>query len=74
MKLAKEELNFIKKILNNRNTEYKLFMNSKYCIETLEGDAECVVIRSRFPGENNKYIVSAVKKGDKYVFTEHYIV
>lgn len=74
MKLAKEELNFIKKMVDKHNMKYGLFMESKHCIETLEGDTECVVIRSRYPGENNKYIVSVVKKGDKYVFTERYIV
>ena len=74
MKLATEELNFIKKMVDKHSMKYELFIDSKDCIETLEEDTECVVKRSRYPGVNNKYIVSAVKRGDKYVFTEHYIV
>lgn len=74
MALTKEDIKRIKRMVDKHNMKYKLFMESKHCIEALERDAECVVIRSTFPGENNKYIISAVKKGDKYVFTERYIV
>lgn len=74
MKLTQKDVDYIKRITNRHNGKCELFIKSKDCVELLDDDEECIVMYSEYPGENNKYIIGAVKKGNKYVFIENYIM
>lgn len=62
VKWDKKDVELIKRTIDRLNGRIDMQADSKHCVEALEADTECLVIRSKYPGEKISTLLRVIKE------------